>query len=292
MEDQKMEQYLERAHMLVEDLPYIQRLLGKTIVIKYGGAAMMHDDLTQKIMEDITLLKFVGMNPILVHGGGPDINHMLDSLDIKPNFVDGLRVTDDATMEVVQMVLTGKINKEIVAKLNGMGASAIGLCGIDGNIIKAVKAPPKNGVDLGNVGQITSINTTLLNTLAHDQYIPVIAPVGTGDHGESYNINADTVAGAIATALKAEKLIFLTDTDGIRTKEDDPESLLYVASKTDILNMIEEGKITGGMLPKVQSCLSAIEKGVGRTHILNGTIPHPIILEIFTDSGIGTMVTG
>lgn len=292
MEDQKMEQYLERAHMLVEALPYIQRLFGKTIVIKYGGAAMMHDDLTQKIMEDITLLKFVGMNPILVHGGGPDINHMLDSLDIKPNFVDGLRVTDDATMEVVQMVLTGKINKEIVAKLNGMGASAIGLCGIDGNIIKAVKAPPKNGVDLGNVGQITSINTTLLNTLAHDQYIPVIAPVGTGDHGESYNINADTVAGAIATALKAEKLIFLTDTDGIRTKEDDPESLLYVASKTDILNMIEEDKITGGMLPKVQSCLSAIEKGVGRTHILNGTIPHPIILEIFTDSGIGTMVTG
>lgn len=287
-----MEQYLERAHMLVEALPYIQRLFGKTIVIKYGGAAMMHDDLTQKIMEDITLLKFVGMNPILVHGGGPDINHMLDFLDIKPNFVDGLRVTDDATMEVVQMVLTGKINKEIVAKLNGMGASAIGLCGIDGNIIKAVKAPPKNGVDLGNVGQITSINTTLLNTLAHDQYIPVIAPVGTGDHGESYNINADTVAGAIATALKAEKLIFLTDTDGIRTKEDDPESLLYVASKTDILNMIEEGKITGGMLPKVQSCLSAIEKGVGRTHILNGTIPHPIILEIFTDSGIGTMVTG
>lgn len=292
MEDQKMEQYLERAHMLVEALPYIQRLFGKTIVIKYGGAAMMHDDLTQKIMEDITLLKFVGMNPILVHGGGPDINHMLDSLDIKPNFVDGLRVTDDATMEVVQMVLTGKINKEIVAKLNGMGASAIGLCGIDGNIIKAVKAPPKNGVDLGNVGQITSINTTLLNTLAHDQYIPVIAPVGTGDHGGSYNINADTVAGAIATALKAEKLIFLTDTDGIRTKEDDPESLLYVASKTDILNMIDEGKITGGMLPKVQSCLSAIEKGVGRTHILNGTIPHPIILEIFTDSGIGTMVTG
>lgn len=287
-----MEKYLERAHVLIEALPYIQRLFGKTIVIKYGGAAMMHDELTQKIMEDVTLLKFVGMNPILVHGGGPDINHMLASLDIKPNFVDGLRVTDDATMEVVQMVLTGKINKEIVAKLNGMGASAIGLCGIDGNIIKAVKALPKNGVDLGNVGQITSINTTLLNTLAHDQYIPVIAPVGTGDHGESYNINADTVAGAIATALKAEKLIFLTDTDGIRTNEDDPESLLYVASKTDILNMIDEGKITGGMLPKVQSCLAAIEKGVKRTHILNGTIPHPIILEIFTDSGIGTMVTG
>ncbi len=292
MEQNKMEQYLNRAHMLIEALPYIQRLFGKTIVIKYGGAAMTNEDLTQKILEDVTLLKFVGMNPILVHGGGPDINSMLGALDIKPKFVDGLRVTDDATMEVVQMVLTGKINKEIVAKLNGMGASAIGLCGIDGNIIKAVKAPPKNGVDLGNVGQIVSINTDLLNTLCHDQYIPVIAPVGTGGHGESYNINADTVAGAIATALQAEKLMFLTDTDGIRTQEDDPESLLYVASKTDILNMIDEGKITGGMLPKVQSCLTAIEKGVKRTHILNGTIPHPIILEIFTDSGIGTMVTG
>ncbi|MEG0784052.1 MAG: acetylglutamate kinase, partial [Christensenella sp.] len=235
---------------------------------------------------------FVGMNPILVHGGGPDINQMLGALDIKPNFVDGLRVTDDATMEIVQMVLTGKINKEIVAKLNSMGGSAIGLCGIDGNIIKAVKAPPKNGVDLGNVGKITSINTTLLNTLAHDQYIPVIAPVGVGSDGKSYNINADTVAGAIAAALGAEKLIFLTDTDGIRTRENDPKSLLYVASKTDILNMIEEGKITGGMLPKVASCLDAINSGVGRAHILNGTIPHPIILEIFTDSGIGTMVTG
>ena len=198
---------------------------------------MLNEDLTQKILEDVTLLKFVGMNPILVHGGGPDINNMLKALKIEPKFIDGLRVTDDATMEVVQMVLTGKINKEIVAKLNGMGASAIGLCGIDGNILKAVKAPPKNGVDLGNVGKITSINTTLLKTLAHDQYIPVIAPVGTGDAGESYNINADTVAGEIATALEAEKLIFLTDTDGIRTNENDPESLLYVASKTDILNM-------------------------------------------------------
>jgi acetylglutamate kinase len=292
MNDTKMEQYLNRANMLIEALPYIQRLFGKTIVIKYGGAAMTNEDLTQKILEDVTLLKFVGMNPILVHGGGPDINHMLQSLDIQPKFIDGLRVTDDATMEVVQMVLTGKINKEIVAKLNGMGASAIGLCGIDGNIIKAVKAPPKNGIDLGNVGKIVSINTTLLQTLAHDQYIPVIAPVGTGEHGESYNINADTVAGEIATALQAEKLIFLTDTDGIRLQEDDPETLLYVVSKTDILNMIAEGKITGGMLPKVNGCLDALEHGVKRAHILNGTIPHPILLEIFTDSGIGTMVTG
>lgn len=288
----KMKQYQYKAHMLVEALPYIQRLFGKTIVIKYGGAAMLNDELTQKIMEDVTLLKFVGMNPILVHGGGPDINNMLNALDVEPKFVDGLRVTDDQTMEVVQMVLTGKINKEIVAKLNGMGASSIGLCGIDGNIIKAEKAAPKNGVDLGNVGKITSINTTLLEMLSHDQYIPVIAPIGVGENGESYNINADTAAGAIAAALQAEKLVFLTDTDGVRTDPDDPESLLYVASKNDILNMIDDGKIVGGMLPKVNSCLQALENGVKRTHILNGTIPHPIILEIFTDSGIGTMVTG
>lgn len=291
-DENKMHQYLSKANMLVEALPYIQRLFGKTIVIKYGGAAMLNEELTQKIMQDVTLLKFVGMNPILVHGGGPDINNMLKALSVEPKFIDGLRVTDDQTMEVVQMVLTGKINKEIVAKLNGMGASAIGLCGIDGNIIKAEKAPPKNGVDLGNVGSVVSINTTLLSTLCSDQYIPVIAPVGMGSGGESYNINADTVAGAIAAALKAEKLIFLTDTDGIRTDAEDPETLLYVASKTDILNMIDDGKIVGGMLPKVQSCLAALKQGVNRTHILNGTIPHPIILEIFTDSGIGTMVTG
>lgn len=287
-----MEKYIEKANMLVEALPYIQRLFGKTIVIKYGGAAMLDEDLTQKIMQDVTLLKFVGMNPILVHGGGPDINNMLKSLDVQPHFVDGLRVTDDMTMEVVQMVLTGKINKEIVAKLNSMGASAIGLCGIDGNILKAKKVPPKNGIDLGHVGEIISVNTALLDTLSGGQYIPVIAPVGVGEEGESYNINADTAASAIAAALHAEKLVFLTDTDGIRTVEDDPDTLLYVASKSDILNMIDDGKIRGGMLPKVQGCLEALDNGVKRTHILNGTIPHPLILEIFTDSGIGTMVTG
>ncbi len=277
--------------MLVEALPYIQRLFGKTIIIKYGGAAMQDPDLTQKILEDITLLKFVGMNPIVVHGGGPDINNMLLALDVQPQFVDGLRVTDDKTMEVVQMVLTGKINKEIVAKLNGMRANAIGLCGIDGNIITARKAQPKNGVDLGNVGEITGINTKLLTTLAGDQYIPVIAPVGTGEKGESYNINADTAASEIACALKAEKLMFLTDTDGIRMDKEDPESLIYEISVKRIYELIDQGIIDGGMLPKVRGCIQAIQSGVERVHILNGTIPHPIILEIFTDSGIGTMIT-
>jgi acetylglutamate kinase len=286
-----MIEYIQRANMLVEALPYIQRLFGKTIIIKYGGAAMQDPDLTQKILEDITLLKFVGMNPIVVHGGGPDINNMLLALDVQPQFVDGLRVTDDKTMEVVQMVLTGKINKEIVAKLNGMRANAIGLCGIDGNIITARKAQPKNGVDLGNVGEITGINTKLLTTLAGDQYIPVIAPVGTGEKGESYNINADTAASEIACALKAEKLMFLTDTDGIRMDKEDPESLIYEISVKRIYELIDQGIIDGGMLPKVRGCIQAIQSGVERVHILNGTIPHPIILEIFTDSGIGTMIT-
>lgn len=289
--EEKIEQYQSRARMLIEALPYIQQLNGKTIVVKYGGAAMLNPDLTHKIMEDITLLKFVGMNPILVHGGGPDINQMLTKLEVEPRFVDGIRVTDDTTMKVVQMVLTGKINKDIVAVLNGMGANAIGLCGIDGNILKAEKAPAINGVDLGNVGRITDVNTDLLKKLSNDLYIPVIAPIGVGETGESYNINADTAAGAIAAALEAEKLIFLTDTDGVRTDEDDPNSLMYVATKDAIQQMINDGQIVGGMLPKVNSCLTALENGVHRTHILNGTIPHPILLEIFSNSGIGTMVT-
>lgn len=287
-----MERYQQRAQMLVEALPYIQKLFGKIVVIKYGGAAMLSEELTQTILEDVTLLKFVGMNPVLVHGGGPDINKMLKALEVEPHFEDGLRVTDDQTMEVVQMVLAGKVNKDIVAHMNGMHAAAIGLCGIDGNIIQARKKTPKNGVDLGNVGDIVSVNVDLLMTLLNGQYIPVIAPVGVGENGESYNINADVAAGAVAGALEAEKLIYLTDTDGIRTKVDDPSSLLYVASRTDILNMIADGRIQGGMLPKVKSCLEALDQGVRRVHILDGTIPHPIILEIFTNSGIGTMVTG
>lgn len=291
-EELRLAAYLDKANMLVEALPYIQRLFGKTIVVKYGGAAMLSDELTKTILEDVTLLKFVGMNPIVVHGGGPDINAMLKALHVEPHFVDGLRITDDETMEVVQMVLAGKVNKQIVAKLNSLGASAIGLCGIDGNILSARKKKAEGGVDLGNVGEIISVNTDLLRKLAEDQYIPVIAPVGIGKLGESYNINADTAAGAVAAALQAEKLIYLTDTDGIRTREEDPETLLYVASKTDILTMMEDGRIRGGMLPKVASCLSALAGGVRRAHILNGTIPHPLILEIFTDSGIGTMVTG
>lgn len=285
-----MEKYIEKADILIEALPYIQTLYGKTVVVKYGGSAMLSEDLTEKILQDITLLKFVGMKPIVVHGGGGEINKMLDKLDIEPKFVDGLRVTDKDTMEVVQMVLTGNINKTIVSKLNVLGAKAIGLCGKDANLITAKKLETKSGIDLGFVGEVTKVNTKLLDLLTSDEYIPVIAPIGTDEKGNTYNINADTVAGEIAAALKAEKLMFLTDIDGIRKDENDPSSLINVISEQEIIALIKSGHIAGGMLPKVDGCIKALNSGVSRTHILNGTIAHPIILEIFTDSGIGTMV--
>jgi acetylglutamate kinase len=285
-----MDKYFEKANMLIEALPYIRRLSGKTVVIKYGGAAMLSRELSEKIMQDITLLKYVGMNPIVVHGGGGDINKMLALYDIKPQFHNGLRVTDEASMDVVQMVLMGKINKDIVSQINVAGGKAIGLCGKDAQLIQAEKIKTDDGFDLGYVGHITDINTKLLNTLAQDEYIPVIAPIGVGKDGESYNINADTVAGEVAAALNAEKLIFLTDIDGIRRKPNDPDTLIYEISVDEIYKFINMGVISGGMLPKVEGCIHAIKCGVKRTHILNGTIPHPILLEIFTDSGIGTMV--
>ena len=285
-----MEKMIEKAKTLIEALPYIQRLWGKTVVIKYGGAAMLSDELSAKLMQDITLLKYVGVNPIVVHGGGNDINKMLNKFDIKPAFKDGLRVTDSETMDVVQMVLTGKINKDIVAKVGVAGAKAIGLCGKDANLINAEKKLADDGSDIGHVGRIVSINTDLLNLLTQDEYIPVIAPIGVGKDGESYNINADTVAGEIAAALSAEKLMFLTDIDGIREDPDNPDTLMSVITVDEIYKYIDSGVISGGMLPKVDGCIKAIKQGVKRTHILNGTIPHPILLEIFTDKGIGTMV--
>jgi acetylglutamate kinase len=285
-----MDKYIEKANILIEALPYIRRLAGKTVVIKYGGAAMLSEDLSKKIMQDITLLKYVGVNPILVHGGGGDINALLKKYEIEPQFHNGLRVTDPATMEIVQMVLSGKINKEIVSQLGVAGVKAIGLCGKDAQLIQAEKLLGDDGFDYGRVGKITGINTKLLNTLAQDEYIPVIAPIGVGEDGESFNINADTVAGDIAAALSAEKLMFLTDIDGIRSVPDDPSTLIYEISIDEINKYIESGVISGGMLPKVDGCIKAIKSGVKRTHILNGTIPHPILLEIFTDTGIGTMV--
>ena len=288
-----MEKLIAKADILIEALPYIQRLAGKTVVIKYGGNAMINDELKNKVMEDITLLKYVGVNPIVVHGGGPDISAALKIYEVDSKFVNGLRVTDEQTMEIAQMVLVGKTNKEIVSLLNMKGGSAIGLSGIDGKLIECEKMNTTvdgEDVDIGFVGKITKINAEALQMLANDAYIPVVAPIGIGKNGESYNINADTVAGAIAAALKAEKLMLLTDVPGLKTSEDS-DDIIYEISEKEIFNMIDAGTINGGMIPKTLSCIAAIDAGVKRVHIIDGRIPHCILLEIFTDTGIGTMIT-
>lgn len=287
-----MESIIKKAEILIESLPYIQKLHGKTVVIKYGGNAMISDELKNSVMDDITLLKFIGLNPIVVHGGGPDINSMLGSLDIKSEFVNGLRVTDESTMKVAQMVLVGKTNKEIVTLINQKGGKAIGLCGLDGNLIECEKYKAVvDGAekDIGYVGSITKINTKLLEIISKDEYIPVVAPIGVGKDGHSYNINADTVAGEIAIALKAEKLMLLTDVEGVKMSPDSNEVLSALTAK-EVHELIDNKVISGGMIPKVLGCLKALDGGVGRTHILDGRIPHCILLEIFTHRGIGTMI--
>ncbi len=286
------ENQIKKAEILIEALPYIQKLYGKTVVIKYGGNAMINDELKNSVMEDITLLKYIGMNPVLVHGGGPDINRALQAYDIKSEFVNGLRVTDSQTMEVAQMVLVGKTNKQIVSMLNNKGGKAIGLCGIDGKLIECEQYKTEiNGEkrDIGYVGNITKINSKVLDLISKDEYIPVVAPIGVGPNGESYNINADTVAGEIASALKAEKLMLLTDVEGVKLSKDS-ESVAPALTIDEVHNLIDNKVIEGGMIPKVLGCIDALEKGVGRTHILDGRIPHCILLEIFTYKGIGTMI--
>lgn len=287
-----MQKLIERANILCEALPYIRVLSGKTVIIKYGGNAMQDESIINTIMQDIAMLKIVGVNPVLVHGGGPEINAMLTRLNIPSKFHNGLRVTDKATMEVVQMVMGGKINKDITSRLNNLGVKALGLCGKDANLIEAVKLHSPDGADLGYVGKITGVNATLINQLATGEFVPVIAGIGADPvTGETYNINADTVAGEIAAAVHADKLIYMTDIDGLRDNPEDPSSLISVTSPDVIAKMIKSGKITGGMIPKVNSCVEAVEKGVPRVHILNGTVPHAILLEMFTNKGIGTMVT-
>lgn len=289
---EEMDSLIEKASILIEALPYIQKLYGKTVVIKYGGNAMINEKLKNWVMEDITLLKYIGVNPIVVHGGGPDINSVLKKLNVESQFINGLRVTDMQTMEVAQMVLVGKTNKELVSMLNQKGGKAIGICGIDGNLIQARKHYEYvNGqkVDLGYVGEVVSINAKVLEMLAKDEYIPVVAPIGVGEDGTSYNINADTVAAEIAKAIKAEKLMFMTDVEGLKYDKNSKE-IISAISANEVLKMIEEGKIDGGMIPKVLGCIDALKHGVNRTHILDGRIPHCILLEIFTDKGIGTMI--
>lgn len=286
-----------KAEVLIEALPYLRTFADKTFVIKYGGQAMVSEELKKSVMMDIILLKFIGINPILVHGGGAEVTQLMRRLGKEAVFANGLRVTDAETMEVVEMVLMGKVNKGIVTLINQFGGKAVGLSGKDSNLIVARRRAPErvNGsqevVDLGYVGDIIKVNPEVIHTLSKEGYIPVISSVAVGLEGESLNINADHVAGELAAALCAEKLILLTDVEGIFADPSDPSSLISSLPKVKALEMIEEGKINKGMIPKVEACLTALENEVNRTHIVDGRISHSLLLEIFTDHGIGTMVT-
>ncbi|MBY6275995.1 acetylglutamate kinase [Symbiobacterium thermophilum] len=289
------QQALDKAAVLAEALPYIREFSGKTVVIKYGGAAMAAADLKATVMQDIALMKYVGMHPIVVHGGGPEVSELARRMGIEPQFVDGLRVTDAATMEIAQMVLVGKTNREIVTHLCAQGVKAVGLSGQDAGLIRAARHLHRSRetgemVDLGFVGDVAAVDTEVLTTLTTAGYVPVIAPIGVGPGGQPYNINADTVAGAIAAAMKAEKLVLLTDVEGVRADKDDPSSLLSRVTAQEVKSWIARGRLQGGMIPKLQCCLTALEGGVNRVHIIDGRVPHSLLLEIFTDEGVGTMV--
>ena len=292
-----MEQGLGKARVLVEALPYIQKFTGKTVVIKYGGHAMVDPVLKESVIMDVLLLHSVGIRPVLVHGGGPEINAMLKKMGIESQFVRGLRVTDTQTMEIAQMVLLGKLNTEMVSLLNRFGGKSVGLSGKDARLLMATKKPMQmpnsqgqmEEVDLGCVGEIQNVNPDILETLLGQGYIPVISPVASGANGETYNVNADTAAGKIAEALKADKLLLLTDVSGILRDLSDKDSLISTISREEVDQLAEQGILSGGMLPKVECAVSALESGVGSVHILDGRLSHAILLELFTDGGIGTM---
>lgn len=292
-----MESLIAKAAVLVEAIPYIRIYYGKTVVIKYGGNAMINEELKKGVMQDVVLLKFLGVNPVLIHGGGPEITQMLKRVGKESRFVQGLRVTDAETMEIVQMVLVGKLNKEIVSRLNLLGGKAVGLSGQDADLIIARKTVPTMPDDyrgeppeIGFVGEVTEINTKILDELITGGYIPVISSIGVGTDGSSYNINADTAAGELAAALRAEKLIMLTDVEGIFEDYQDKSSLISALKIERARQMINQGNIEGGMIPKVEACITALNAGVNRTHIIDGRQLHAMLLEILTDRGIGTMV--
>ncbi len=286
--DQKLEKYLSKAEVLIEALPYIQRFNRKVIVVKYGGSAMVDEELKKRVIQDVTLLKLVGFKPIIVHGGGKDISRMVERVGMTPQFVNGLRVTDAETMEIVEMVLN-RVNKGLVQLVESLGVRAIGISGKDGGLLQVDKKY-SDGKDIGFVGQVKKVNAEILWDLLEKDFLPVICTVGLDDEFNSYNINADDAACAIAQAMEAEKLAFLTDIEGVYKDPKDPETLISELTVSEAKDLITDGYIGGGMLPKLQNCIDAIESGVSRVHILDGRIPHCLLLEIFTNKGIGTAI--
>lgn len=283
-----MQQYLDKAQVLIEALPYIQRFNRKIIVVKYGGSAMIDEELKKQVIEDVTLLKLVGFKPIIVHGGGKEISRWVGKIGMEPRFINGLRVTDADTMEVAEMVL-GKVNKSLVQHVEELGVRAIGISGKDGGLLK-VNKKYSNGEDIGFVGEVKEVNADILYDLLEKDFLPIVCPVGMDDEFNTYNINADDAACAIARAVQAEKLAFLTDIEGVYKDPDDPKTLISELWVKEAKKLMEEGYIGGGMLPKLNNCIDAIESGVSRVHILDGRIPHCLLLEIFTNKGIGTAI--
>ena len=291
-----MQELIAKANVLMEALPWIKRFYGKTIVIKYGGNAMVEERLKEGFARDIILMKYIGLNPVVVHGGGPQIGQVLAAMGIESEFIQGMRVTDHATMDVVEMVLGGKVNKEIVANINRHGGNAVGLTGKDGGLITARKLEMKTVnpetltpeiIDIGMVGEVAQVNPTVIESLENSNFIPVIAPVGAGPDGKTYNINADLVAGKIAGALKAEKLILLTDVEGVK---DQAGQLISTIDVSRVAELVDDGTISGGMIPKTSCCVDAVNDGVAKTHIVDGRMEHACLLEIFTDKGVGTAI--
>ena len=283
-----MQQYLDKAEVLIEALPYIQRFNRKIIVVKYGGSAMVDEELKARVIQDVTLLKLVGFKPIIVHGGGKEISRWVGKVGMKPEFKNGLRVTDEATMELAEMVL-GKVNKSLVQLVESLGVRAIGISGKDGRLL-SVKKKYANGEDIGFVGDVTNVNADILYDLLEKDFLPIICPVGLDDDNNTYNINADDAACAIAKAMKAEKLAFLTDIEGVYKDPQDSSTLISELTVSEAHKLVGDGYIGGGMLPKINNCIEAIESGVSRVHILDGRIPHCLLLEIFTNKGIGTAI--
>ncbi|ABR55719.1 acetylglutamate kinase [Methanococcus aeolicus] len=287
-----------KAEVLIESLPYICKFQDQKIVIKYGGHAMVDEEAKSWIAKDVVLLRFVGLNPVIIHGGGPEINKAMEKMGKEPEFIHGLRVTDEETLDIVKMVLIGKINGDIVSKLGKYGGKAVGLSGKSGHLISArkkiqyiIKEDEKIEVDLGRVGEVDSINTELIDILLEKKYIPVISPIGIDSQANTYNLNADIAAGDIAGAINAKKLIMITDVDGVMDDINDPSTIYKKLTISQVGEMIDKGIISGGMIPKIEACVNALRKGVDSVHIINGKIPHSVLLEVFTEEGIGTMIT-